>query len=116
MAPRASGVGLTGLTYQILLALSGGARHGYAILKEIEEREGPDAVPSTGALYVALQRLQGDGLLEAVPAPDLEADQRRRYYDITEAGRARAVEETRRLAALVRTARERDLLPAPERG
>ena len=53
--------GLTPLTFEILLALADEARHGYGIIKEIEVRSGPDAAPSTGALYLALRRMQGDG-------------------------------------------------------
>ena len=33
-------VGITPLTYQILLALADGDGHGYGIIKEIEQRSG----------------------------------------------------------------------------
>ena len=48
---------MTPLTYQILLALADASRHGYGIIKELEARLGSSAVPSTGALYLALQRM-----------------------------------------------------------
>ena len=79
--------GMTPLTYQILLALADGDRHGYGIIKEIEERSGAGAAPSTGALYLALQRIAGDDLIAESPErPSGEDDARRRYYRLTEVG------------------------------
>ena len=101
---------LTDLTYQILLALAGRDLHGYGIIQEMEERGGSAAVPSTGALYLALQRMTGDGLVADRPSP-AGADARRRYYRITAAGRSAARHETERLSRLLETARNRNLLP-----
>jgi len=103
---------LTPLSYQILLALADRARHGYGIIKEIEEREGPEAAPSTGAMYLALQRMESDGLIEesGAPADEAKPDGRRRYYGLTAIGRAAAESESARLEALVRAARSKKLL------
>ncbi|MGD8321498.1 MAG: PadR family transcriptional regulator [Gemmatimonadota bacterium] len=101
---------LTPLTYQILLALADQDRHGYGIIKEIESRGGPSTAPSTGALYLALQRMEADGLVEEAPRPADDTDARRRYYRITGRGRAAAEEESERLAELVSTARAKNLL------
>jgi len=106
---------LTSLTFQILLALADEPRHGYGIIKEIELRAGPAAAPSTGALYLAVQRMEAEGLLEDAPRPRGETDPRRRYYRLTQAGRAAAREESARLAELVTTAREKRLLPEGSR-
>ena len=51
--------GITPLTYQILLSLADGDGHGYGIIKEIEQRSGSTSAPSTGALYLVLQRMGG---------------------------------------------------------
>jgi len=102
---------LTPLSYRILLALADSARHGYGIIKEIEEREGGGAAPSTGALYLALHRLEGEGLIAESSAPARETDPRRRYYRLTRRGRAAAEMESRRLAVLVAAARAKKLLP-----
>lgn len=102
---------LTPLSYQILLALADAPRHGYGIIKEIEAREGEEAAPSTGALYLALQRMEGEGRIEDAPAPADERDGRRRYYRLTEAGRELARAESLRLAGLVAAARRKKLLP-----
>jgi DNA-binding PadR family transcriptional regulator len=102
---------LTHLSYQILLALADAPRHGYGIIKEIEAREGEEAAPNTGALYLALQRLEGEGLIDAVESPELGADARRRYYRLTAEGREVAAAESARLAGLVSAARAKKLLP-----
>ncbi len=103
---------MTPLTYQILLALADAERHGYGIIKEIEQRSGPAFAPSTGALYLALQRMAGEGLIQEATAPTsgAEVDARRRYYRLTHLGRQRAEEESVRLAALVAAARDKKLL------
>jgi DNA-binding PadR family transcriptional regulator len=102
----------TPLTYQILLALADADRHGYGIIKELEARFGAGSAPSTGALYLALQRMEQEGLVTESPArPARGDDARRRYYRLTRSGRAAAAAESKRLAALVRTARQKKLLP-----
>ena len=102
---------MTPLTYQILLALADGDRHGYGIIKEIESRSGAGSAPSTGALYLALQRMEGDGLIEeSADRPADEDDARRRYYTITRRGREGAEMESERLATLVSAARDKKLI------
>ncbi|HLB37307.1 MAG TPA: PadR family transcriptional regulator [Gemmatimonadales bacterium] len=104
---------ITPLTYEILLALASQDCHGYGIIKEIEERAGEASAPSTGALYLALQRMESDGLIEEAPGrPTSGDDARRRYYRLTRRGREAAKAESARLAALVAAARRKRLLPA----
>ena len=98
---------ITPLTYEILLALADEDRHGYGIIKEIEGRGGP--APSTGAMYLALHRMQADGLVREVPAP-ADSDARRRYYRISGEGRVAAERESERLTRLVEAARAKKLL------
>ena len=80
----------------ILTSLSGGDKHGYALIKDIEEIAGARLGP--GTLYEALARLERQGLVEALPA-----EERRRPYRITPAG-AEAVrvylEHVQRVAGL----------------
>jgi DNA-binding PadR family transcriptional regulator len=103
--------GMTPLTYQILLALADGNRHGYGIIKEIETRAGTGAAPSTGALYLALQRMEAEQLIEETDQRPPDADDaRRRYYRISESGRTQAETESVRLLALVDAAREKKLI------
>jgi DNA-binding PadR family transcriptional regulator len=106
---------LTPLSMGILVALAGGDLHGYALLQELEREALGGLVPGTGTLYAALQRMMEEGLI--VESPDLPApdeDQRRRYYRITREGRAAAAEESRRLAQLLETARQRKLYRGPK--
>lgn len=101
----------TPLTYRILLALAGTPLHGYGIIKEIEASDGEDAAPSTGALYLALQRMESDGLIQDSPPPrGGDVDARRRYYRVTAEGMRVVRDESRRLAGLVERARAKDLL------
>jgi DNA-binding PadR family transcriptional regulator len=80
----------------ILASLSGGAKHGYALIADIEEIAGTTLGP--GTLYGALARLERQGLIVALPAED-----RRRPYRLTPAGAeaARAsLEQARRVATI----------------
>jgi DNA-binding PadR family transcriptional regulator len=63
----------------VLSSLAGEDRHGYALIKDIEEFAGVTLGP--GTLYGALSRLEERGLIEALPAED-----RRRPYRLTAAG------------------------------
>jgi len=108
---------MTPLTFEILLALADGARHGYGIIKEIETRGGSSAGPSTGAMYLALRRMEGEGLIEEdAERPTDGDDARRRYYRVTALGRERAEAESRRLAELVDAARAKQLLRGASAG
>jgi DNA-binding PadR family transcriptional regulator len=91
---------MTPLSLHILLSLVEDPRHGYGILKAIEARPGAVEPPSTGALYLALQRLEREEAIEPASPPE-GADRRRRYWRLTEAGRAAAREEVDRLASLM---------------
>ena len=55
---------LTPLSFQILVSLADGPKHGYGILKEIEEGSGGSLKSSTGTLYLAIQRLEAP---DAIP-------------------------------------------------
>ena len=104
---------MTPLTYEILLALADAPRHGYGIIKEIEARFGATSAPSTGALYLALQRMEAEGLIEEASEKTAASDdKRRRYWTITSRGREAAEAESERLAARVAVARRKDLLAA----
>lgn len=63
----------------ILSSLADGAKHGYALTKDIEAFAGVRLAP--GTLYEALSRLEGQGMIEA-----LASDDRRRPYQLTAAG------------------------------
>ena len=97
---------MTALWYNILLAMADAPRHGYGVIKEIERRTEGTMSPATGTVYLALQRLEEDGLIvestAAASAEGVPADnRRRRWYELTRFGREVLVAETRRLYAQV---------------
>jgi DNA-binding PadR family transcriptional regulator len=108
MMPEDRRLPLTPLSFQILVALADQPRHGYGIIKEIEESTGEPFKSSTGTLYLAIERLEQEGFLEE----EETSDRRRRYYRLTAAGRDVAVAETRRLATLLGVARTKKLVGA----
>lgn len=98
--------------FQVLLALGDGDKHGYAILKEVEEQTRGHVRLSTGTLYAMIKRLLSEGIIEECrnrPRAE-EDDQRRRYYRLTPVGRKVTMAEAERLEKLVATAREKHLL------
>jgi DNA-binding PadR family transcriptional regulator len=110
--PKSPELPLTPLTMAILLALAKGDQHGYALMQEVEAQTGGAIIAGTGSLYSALQRLQDDGLIADSPdRPAAGEDQRRRYFRITDAGRAAARAEAARMARVLEMARESRLIP-----
>lgn len=99
------------LPFHILLALSEQPRHGWGILKVVEEIQGGSGTPSSGSLYLAISRLEERGLLEEAPAPG-DGDGRRRYVALTPLGRRVLAAETERLGALVDLADRWGVRPA----
>ena len=63
---------LTPLAFQVLLALADGDRHGYGIIREVDERTDGLIKLRTGTLYTMLQRLLDEGLIEATPGTAVE--------------------------------------------
>jgi len=108
-----SGPHLSSAMFYILLSLADGQKHGYGIMREVEQRQA--VVLGPGTLYGAIKRMLEAGLIgeaEERPDPRLD-DQRRRYYRLTPAGHAAAVAEATRLEGLVSQARAKQLLPGP---
>lgn len=101
---------LTPAAFHVLLALADGAKHGYLILKEVEERTAGDVRLSTGTLYGLIKRFLDDELIVELPAED-DGNERRRPYKLTPFGRQVARAEAARLEQLVSAARGVRLLP-----
>src|SRR5581483_12459886 len=98
---------LTTAMFHVLLALAEGEKHGYAILKDVAEQTGGEVRLGAGTLYAIIKRLLIDGLIVEVrnrPAADQD-DQRRRYYALTDAGRAAAMAEAARMEKVLVRAR-----------
>src|ERR1019366_7993278 len=72
----------------ILTSLASGAKHGYALTKDIDQFADVNLGP--GTLYGAITRLEERGLIEA-----MAGDDRRRPYRITASGRAALADAVR---------------------
>ena len=79
----------------ILVSLSDGPKHGYAIMTDVEAGTGRPMGP--GTLYAAVARLEERGLIEALPPVD-----RRRPYRLTALGASVLSEQLRDLAAFAK--------------
>jgi DNA-binding PadR family transcriptional regulator len=93
---------LTEAVLLILLSLAEQPRHGYSILKDVEEMSGGRVVLSTGTLYGALRRLLGDGWIERFEEEDASRD--RHAYRLTPDGRKSLQMEVARMKHLARLA------------
>jgi DNA-binding PadR family transcriptional regulator len=107
---------MTPAVVHVLLALAGGERHGYAILKDVEQHGGSRLRFGPGTIYGTLQRLMEAGWVEEAAAPDAAVDQRRRYYRMTRSGRDALRVEVDRLGALLDAARAHRIQPRGSRG
>lgn len=104
---------LTPLTLHLLLALAERDEHGYGLMKRVRETSRGQLKPATGTVYLALQRLEEEGLVEDAPGPRARVDDRpRRYYRLTARGRKTVRQEAERLAQVVARAADLDLLSA----
>src|SRR5690349_15597082 len=98
---------LTPAVFHILVALSEGERHGYAIMRQVAEDTDGSLQLGPGTLYGCLKRMLSATLIEESderPDPTLD-DERRRYYRATTLGRDVLAAETARMSALVSAAR-----------
>ncbi len=103
---------LPAATFHILLALIHEARHGYAIIQDVEARTDGALRMSAGTLYRSIARMVEQGLIAEVAKRRMVADdERRRTYRITAFGTVVARAEMRRLSELVRLARASGLTP-----
>ncbi len=97
---------MTEQAFFVLTALVGEPRHGYGIVRQVEELSDGRVRLRVGTLYGVLERLASDGLVE----PDREEVRQgrlRRYYRLSESGRRDLEAEVARQTANVATASAR---------
>ena len=80
--------------------LAEGESYGYAILKQVDELSGGQLEWTDGLLYPLLHRLERVGHVEAAWATP-PGGRRRKYYRLTDQGRAELAEQRRQWAAVV---------------
>ncbi|HXU18809.1 MAG TPA: helix-turn-helix transcriptional regulator [Terriglobales bacterium] len=93
---------LTEPVFLVLLSLAQRPRHGYSILKDVEQISGGRVVLSTGTLYGALQRLLSEGWIERFEEQDTSRE--KRAYRLSSKGRRNLEAEIERMRHLTRVA------------
>lgn len=107
---------LTPAVLHILLALVDGERHGYSIMQEVTRRTEGQVKMGPGTLYGSIKRMLADGLIEeADERPDpLLANERRRYYRLSDFGLRVVRVEVLRLQQIVRLAQSKQVMGSSE--
>jgi DNA-binding PadR family transcriptional regulator len=103
---------LSPAAFSILLALKDGAKHGYTILRAVNQQSDGAVRLLPGTLYNLLKRMLEDNWIEELderPDPALD-DERRRYYRLTALGEKIVAQEAERLSKLLRTAQRQGVL------
>jgi DNA-binding PadR family transcriptional regulator len=88
------------LRLYLLKLLAEGPRHGYELIRLLENRFLGMYAPSAGTIYPRLARMEADGLVTHTAAGG------RKVYEITDAGRAELAARADELATLEREIRE----------
>jgi DNA-binding PadR family transcriptional regulator len=86
----------------VLLSLAEQPRHGYSIIKDVEQMSEGRVMLSTGTLYGALLRLLDRGWIERFE--EEEASRDRRAYRLTALGRRNLKQEFERMRHLTKLA------------
>jgi DNA-binding PadR family transcriptional regulator len=110
MADFDSHLPLSPAVFHILLALADEEQHGYAIMRDIEDRTDGVVRVGPGMLYGSIKWLVADGFIEEAAAKGKAEDERRKYYRLTAEGRGLLKAEASRLEAAVGLARSRRVL------
>ena len=77
----------------VLRTLSSGERHGFGILKRIEQMSGQEIVVHQGSLYPALYRLERNGSIQSRTGIS-ENNRKAKYYSLTPKGESLLQEKT----------------------
>jgi len=95
---------LTPAVFHVLLALSDGPLHGYAILQNVEATSGQEMGP--GTIYGSLGRLSDAGWVAEVESDSGDA-RRGKSFELTTRGRRALSNEARRITRLAEMKRVR---------
>ena len=90
----------------VLTALADQPRHGYGILREVEDLSDGTVQLRVGTLYGVLDRLTADGLI-VLDREEVHEGRLRRYYRLTGEGTAALDAEAERMAAGASAAKQR---------
>jgi DNA-binding PadR family transcriptional regulator len=113
MAKTITNTPLTPAVLHILLALSTRERHGYGIMKQVEEESSGKVKMGPGTLYGSLNRMIDAELIQESEKkidPEMD-DERRVYYKISALGKKALAAELARYNEVVSLAKRHSLLP-----
>jgi DNA-binding PadR family transcriptional regulator len=99
--------------FHILVSLADEERHGYGIMREVQDRTDGSIRLGPGTLYGAIKRLIDLRYIEESdqrPDPDKDDERRRCYFRLTGLGRDVAVLEVERLSLVVKQAQAKRLI------
>jgi len=96
---------LSPATLHILLALTAGDMHGYAIMQDVLRQSEGRYKLGPGTLYDNLQKLVRSGMVKELGTKAGDEDSRRRYYRLTSLGNGVLAAEISRLEDVVRDAK-----------
>ena len=99
--------------FHILLAIASGEKHGYGIMKEIEQFTSGRVVIGPGTLYRSIKQMVQDQLIYECEVDEEEdsQDERRRTYCLTDFGMQVVKAEAKRLESLVHFAYAHSVIP-----
>jgi DNA-binding PadR family transcriptional regulator len=91
--------------FYILLSLAIKSRHGYEIMKQVEQDSGRKVFLGPGTLYGSIKRMLQSNLIEEVAGDN----PRRKYYQLTYKGRTSLSAELQRYNDAVELAKKKDV-------
>ena len=91
--------------YYILLCLAKGANHGYGIMQMTEKLSAGDVMIGSGTMYGATSNMMKKGWIREIMS-DEPGQERRRLYQLTDAGREVLRQEISRLRRMLENAEE----------
>jgi len=91
--------------YYILLCLAKGANHGYGIMQMTEKLSGGDVKIGSGTMYGATGNMMKKGWIREIISNEAGLE-RRRLYQLTDAGREALRAEIARLRRMLENAQE----------
>jgi DNA-binding PadR family transcriptional regulator len=97
---------LTPAVFYILLALSLKERHGYDIMKQVENDSNGYVKMGPGTLYGSIKRMLESSLIIEIDNPE---DDRRRLYRLTSNGQRHLSSELQRYSDIANLAKTRNL-------
>lgn len=107
---------LTETTFFILLSLAPEPKHGYAIMKEVQQLSEGRVMLSTGTLYGAIKRLLENGWIQRVKDTGtnaLAAGRQKKSYSLSDSGRRALNAEIARFETLIHLAQAQSLGARP---